>query len=141
MSQTPRRRWAYAGLILIAVVCGIGSRRFGPGLPGFIAAYAGDTLWALAAFLGIGFVWTRVSGRRVALAALAISYAVEVSQLYQAPWINSVRATTLGSLTLGHGFVPSDFACYTVGVLIGWGGEALADAIRRTVSRKSIPGP
>jgi hypothetical protein len=45
-------------IILIALVCllGIGSRRYAHVLPVFVAAYAGDTLWALAAFLGIGLV-------------------------------------------------------------------------------------
>ena len=50
------RRNPLTRMILIALVAalGIGSRRYSNVLPGFIAAYAGDTLWALAAFLGIG---------------------------------------------------------------------------------------
>ena len=40
----------------------------------------------------------------------------ETSQLYHAPWIDRIRATTLGGLVLGFGFLWSDIACYTVGV-------------------------
>ncbi len=43
-------------MILIALVCflGLGSRRYAQVLPGFIAAYAGDTLWRLQHFSASG---------------------------------------------------------------------------------------
>src|SRR5689334_12702036 len=101
------RRNPLAGLVLIAmtILLGIGSRRFGQWLPGFVAAYAGDTLWALAAFLGIGLILRRDSTWRVALLATSFSAMIEISQLYHAPWIDSIRGTTLGALVLGHGFL------------------------------------
>lgn len=116
-----RQRRPLAQLLLIVMVCalGLGSRRFAPWLPRFIAEYAGDTLWALAAFLGVGILLPRASTRTVALLALAISVAVELSQLYHAPWIDSIRSTTLGGLLLGFGFLWSDLACYAVGVGLG----------------------
>jgi hypothetical protein len=116
-----RRRDPLVEIILIALVCllGIGSRRYAGVLPGFIAAYAGDTLWALAAFLGIGLVIPRASTRTIAGLAMALSVAVEISQLYHAPWIDSIRRTTLGGLLLGFGFLWSDLACYAVGVGFG----------------------
>jgi len=104
---------------------GIGSRRYAHALPELIAAYAGDTLWALAAFLGIGVLLPRASTVRVALLAMALSVAVELSQLYHAPWIDSIRRTTLGGLILGFGFVWSDLACYAAGVGLGVCGEIL----------------
>ena len=73
-----------------------------------MAAYAGDTLWALAAFLGIGLLLPRASTWRVALLAMSFSVLVEVGQLYNAPWIDSIRGTTLGGLVLGFDFVWSD---------------------------------
>jgi hypothetical protein len=85
-------------------------------LPSFIAEYAGDTLWAVMAFLGIGFVAPRWSSLRVAVVALAVSYAVELSQFHHAPWIDALRATRIGALVLGYGFLWSDIVCYTVGV-------------------------
>jgi hypothetical protein len=98
---------------------GIGSRRYSAYLPGFGAAYAGDTLWATAAFLGVGLFMPRASTEQAAALAMMVSVAVEVSPLYQAPWIDSVRRTTLGGRVLGYGFLWSDLACYAVGVGLG----------------------
>jgi hypothetical protein len=116
-----RRRNPLVQIILIALaaVMGIGSRRYAHALPGFIAAYAGDTLWALAAFAGIGLLLPRTSTRIVALLAMSLSIAVELSQLHHAPWIDSIRLTTLGGLILGYGFLWSDLACYAAGVGLG----------------------
>ena len=109
----------WLAMIALAAVLGISSRRFAAMLPGFIAAYAGDTLWAFAAFLGIGLILPRASTRTVAMLAMAFSVAIELSQLYHAPWIDSIRHTTLGGLILGFGFLWSDLACYAVGVVLG----------------------
>jgi hypothetical protein len=106
-------------LIALAGVLGIGSRRYAHALPGFIAAYGGDTMWALAALAGIGLLLPRASTRTVALFAMILSIAVELSQLYHAPWIDSIRQTTLGGLILGFGFLWSDLACYAAGVGLG----------------------
>jgi hypothetical protein len=115
------RRNRVVQIILIALVCllGIGSRRYAHALPGFISVYAGDTLWAMAAFLGIGLILPRESTRTIALLTIAFSVAIELSQLYHAPWIDSIRQTTLGGLILGFGFLWSDLACYAVGIGLG----------------------
>jgi hypothetical protein len=117
----PRRRkpLIQIALIALAAVLGIGSRRYAHALPGIIATYAGDTLWALAAFAGMGLLLPRASTQTVALLAMALSVAVELSQLYHAPWIDSIRQTTLGGLILGFGFLWSDLACYAAGVGLG----------------------
>ena len=94
-------------------------------MPAFLAEYAGDTLWALMLFL---FVSTLLAGRpiriRVAI-SLALAFLVEMSQLYHAPWIDSIRQTTLGGLVLGFGFLWTDLVCYSVGIATGslteWG--------------------
>lgn len=114
-----RNRLLQFALIVVVSFLGIGSRRYGGHLPGFIADYAGDTLWALAAFLGFGLVLPLASTRTVAVLALVLSFAVELSQLYHASWIDSIRHTTLGGLLLGFDFVWSDLACYSVGVGLG----------------------
>ncbi len=106
-------------MIALASALGIGSRQYAHSLPRFIAAYAGDTLWALAAFLGFGLILRRQSTWRVALFAMTFSILIEVSQLYHAPWLDSIRHTILGGLILGFGFLWSDLACYAVGVGLG----------------------
>jgi hypothetical protein len=118
---TLRRRNPLLQIILIALVCllGIGSGRYAHVLPGFIAAFAGDTLWAFMACLCIGSVLPRQSTWTVATLAMAFSITVELSQLYDAPWIDAMRKTTIGGLILGFGFLWSDLTCYSVGVGIG----------------------
>jgi hypothetical protein len=119
MASERRNSLVQITLIALASILGICSRRFAHLLPGFVAAYAGDTLWALVAFLGIGLVFPRAGTGRVALLAIAFSVAIELSQLYHAPWIDSIRRTTLGGLILGFGFLWSDLACYAAGVGLG----------------------
>ena len=133
-----RRRNPLVQIILIALACllGIGSRRYAHALPWFIAAYAGDTLWALAAFPGDRTGPAQaINLERSPCLAMAFSVAIELSQLYHAPWIDSIRHTTLGGLILGFGFLWSDLACYALGVLLGVLIERLAMAAR--IQRRS----
>jgi hypothetical protein len=97
---------------------GLASRRYGSALPAMIAEYGGDVLWAVALFVALGALLRDWPPARVALAAVAVAYLVEVSQLYHAPWIDAIRGTRLGGLTLGYGFLWSDIVCYTGGVLL-----------------------
>jgi len=119
----------YGLLILLTVAAGLASRSsLADHLPVFIAAYAGDTLWALTLFLVLGFAFPRTWPGMIAVATLTLAFAVEFSQLYQAGWINAVRDTRIGALVLGRGFLWSDLACYTVGVAAGWLAELVAAA-------------
>jgi hypothetical protein len=52
----------------------------------------------------------------VALLALTFSSAVEFSQLYNAPWIDALRATLPGRLVLGSTFNWPDLPAYALGV-------------------------
>ena len=114
--RRPRLPYFLAGALVI--VLGLASRRYGAGLPAFVAEYAGDTLWAVMAFIVIAVLAPDWPTRRVAIVALLATYADEVSQLYHAPWIDAIRNTRLGALTLGYGFLWSDVGCYTVGVAL-----------------------
>lgn len=117
--QNPRRnRFLYGLLTLLVVALGLASRRFFAHVP-FIRNFVGDGLWALMVFLGIAFVFRRWAVRAVALAAFLFSVGIELSQLYQAPWINNLRASRLGGLVLGFGFLWSDIICYVVGLACG----------------------
>ncbi|NIL95769.1 MAG: DUF2809 domain-containing protein [Planctomycetales bacterium] len=118
------------------VALGLGSRKFAPYLPAFVAQYAGDTLWALMVFLIFSLAAPAVPTSRRAAWALVVSYAVELSQLYQAPWIHTLRNTTLGGLVLGFGFLWSDIICYTVGVAAG---AAIESILLRSAAKSSHP--
>lgn len=119
MAMKSRATLVYLGSAIIVVGLGLASRRSGTYLPEFIATYAGDTLWALLVFLLVSAVTPQVRLSYRAGAALVVSYLVEFSQLYHAPWIDGIRHTTLGGLVLGFGFLWSDLVCYTVGVVAG----------------------
>ncbi|MBI3967005.1 MAG: DUF2809 domain-containing protein [Chloroflexi bacterium] len=115
---------AYAGAAIAVVVLGLASRSpAASALPSFVKEYAGDTLWALVAFLAVRFLAPALPIGGAATLALTGSFLVELSQLYQAPWLNALRATRLGHLILGQGFLWSDLLCYGVGVVAGSVGE------------------
>ncbi|HEX8349044.1 MAG TPA: DUF2809 domain-containing protein, partial [Hymenobacter sp.] len=116
----PRNRKLYAFLILATVVLGLASRKLGAYLPAFLAAYAGDTLWALLVFWLIGFLFISQASRRVATMAAAFSFAIELSQLYHVGSLDQLRATTAGALVLGRGFLWSDLLCYATGIIFGY---------------------
>jgi Protein of unknown function (DUF2809) len=69
--------------------------------------------------------------------SLTLAFLVEISQLYHAPWIDSIRQTTLGGLVLGFGFLWTDLVCYSVGIALGLVLEsAIAARIQRTQEAK-----
>lgn len=114
-----RSRTTYVALIFAVVLLGLASRAYSPPLPHAVREYAGDALWALAAYLTVAFLFPRLPAIRVAVAAGLFSLAVEVSQLYHAPWIDQIRQIRLAALVLGHGFLWSDLVCYGVGIGVG----------------------
>jgi hypothetical protein len=71
---------------------------------------------------------------RVAGAALLFSIAIEVSQLYHAPWIDAIRATVPGALALGFTFLWSDLVCYGCGIALG----AIAESVARRLRSRRI---
>lgn len=119
------RRLTFMTAAVAVMLAGLGSRMRWPHLPASVAEYAGDTLWALMLFLLVSTllvgrpIWTR------AAISLALAFLVEISQLYHAPLIDSIRQTTLGGLVLGFGFLWTDLVCYSVGIATGslteWG--------------------
>jgi hypothetical protein len=116
---TPRNRWLLLGFAAIVLALGLSARTFASSLPFFLSAYAPDTLWALLVFLVVLLLRPALPTHRAVLFALLLSYGIELSQLYQVPWINSIRDTRAGGLLLGHGFLWTDLLCYTVGIALG----------------------
>jgi hypothetical protein len=132
-AEPPRDRRVYTSLVVVTIILGLASRKYAHALPSFVAAYAGDTLWAAMVFFGLALLLPRRSTRALAISALAVAFAVEFSQLYHAPWLDAVRNTRLGALALGQGFLWSDLVCYTVGVAAA----AMVDKTLR--SRAQLP--
>ena len=113
-------------MTLAVILLGMASRKY-PGLlfPSLFGKYPGDVLWALMVFLLWGIFRPALSPSGLAAYALVTCYLDEFSQIYQAPWINAIRATTPGHLVLGSTFSWRDILSYTVGVAIGFVGEKL----------------
>ena len=125
-------RLANVLVLALVIVSGLLSRSsLAELLPTLIATYAGDTLWSLALFLTLGILFPGARTFVIALLTLFISFAVEISQLYQAAWINQIRNTRIGALLLGSGFKWSDLPCYTIGTFMGVAGEILASFLRK----------
>ncbi|HUR36615.1 MAG TPA: DUF2809 domain-containing protein [Terriglobales bacterium] len=116
-----RSRSVYLLAAMVVVVLGLASRKFAGALPAFVGDYAGDTLWGLLVFLLIVMVFPKWSAQRIFVSTVGFAFAIELSQLYHAPWIDHVRDTTLGGLVLGYGFLWSDLVCYVAGAAAGYG--------------------
>jgi len=54
------------------------------------------------------------------LIPLVFCFIIELLQLIDVNWLNSIRKTTLGHYALGQGFLWSDLLCYTMGVSIAF---------------------
>jgi hypothetical protein len=139
-SPQVRCRWIYIGAAILVIALGLSSRKY-PGIfPSVLEKYPGDALWALMVFLGYCTCLPNARTWKVAVLALLTSFAVEFSQIYQAPWINAIRGTTLGHLVLGSAFNWLDLVAYTVGVALGsacdkmwlmWGGISQSNGTKR----------
>ena len=112
--------------VVAVIALGLASRKFPFLFPAMFGKYPGDALWALMVFAGLAFVKPGASTAHLSVLAFAISCAVEFSQLYQTPWLNAFRDTTIGHLVLGSTFSWFDIVAYAVGVLVG----SLVDALR-----------
>ncbi|PFX96074.1 hypothetical protein COL41_12045 [Bacillus mycoides] len=121
--NTKRNRLLYAVFTIVVIILGLSSRKFAFALPNLLNGYLGDALWALMIFTGFGFLFPKIETRKLAFISLIFCYGIEISQLYHAEWIDSIRATTLGGLVLGYGFLWSDLVAYTIGVGVGMLGE------------------
>ncbi|MGE6590935.1 DUF2809 domain-containing protein [Bacillus mycoides] len=121
--NTKRNRILYAVFTIVVIILGLSSRKFAFALPDLLNGYLGDALWALMIFTGFGFLFPKIETRKLAFISLIFCYGIEISQLYHAEWIDSIRATTLGGLVLGYGFLWSDLVAYTIGVGVGMLGE------------------
>lgn len=122
---TARSLPVYLVLLLVVGALGYGSRRYDYLLPLLIRKRTGDALWASAVFLALCLLWRRGSTLKLAVAALVISFAVEFSQLYHAPWIDALRRRRAGAILLGWAFYWRDLIAYAVGVVVAGAVDAV----------------
>jgi len=117
LAAPTRPRAAYVAAAVATIALGLTVHLHGGALAPIARDVLGDALWAAMIAWWIGAVAPARALPVRSAAALAVCFAVEVSQRYHAPALDAVRATTVGHLVLGSGFDPRDFAAYTIGVL------------------------
>ncbi|CEQ23734.1 DUF2809 domain-containing protein [Paraclostridium sordellii] len=114
-----KKRIIYFLITLSVMALGILSRKFMFIFPKLIAPFIGDLLWAMMIYFGLRFLMSKKNISKAFLIAILFSFSIEISQLYQANWINSIRNTILGGLILGHGFLYEDLISYSIGITMG----------------------
>lgn len=117
--QYNRNRLLHLVLVVMIIILGLLSRKYGDLLPDCVDTYLGDALWALMIYLGVAYIFTKKKIKIVAILSLSFCYLIEISQLYHATWIDNIRRTTLGGLILGYGFLWSDLLAYSMGIMVG----------------------
>jgi glycopeptide antibiotics resistance protein len=118
--QNKRRRVIYFILYLLVIPVGLATRKFPSYFPGFVADFGGDVLWSTMFFFLFRAFQPKASLLRIAVYTFAFSLSIELSQLYHAQWIDSLRTSFLGRMLLGSTFLWSDIGCYLTGTIIGW---------------------
>jgi len=116
---TKRDAFTYCCLVITVMILGLSTRHFSFYFPSWINLYLGDALWALMVFFLWGLLFRTRQTSWITLRALLFTFSIEVSQLYQSQWINSLRTTRLGGLILGYGFLWSDLIAYSIGIGVG----------------------
>lgn len=113
-----RKRLPYIISILVVIALGIASRKI-MGFPYFVYEYVGDVLWAMNLYLFLAFLFPKEKISILAIISITFSVLIEFSQIYHAPWIDSIRDTFIGAMILGYGFLWSDILCYIIGTFLG----------------------
>ena len=113
-------RIKYLIVTMFIMIIGLLSRKYMNIFPKAIAPFIGDILWAMMVYFGLRFVIPKLKLVKTLTLAIIFSFSIEISQLYQAYWINNIRDTTLGGLILGHGFLFEDLISYSLGIVIGF---------------------
>lgn len=101
---------------LLTVFCGLLVRAKRAWLPEYINFWLGDALYAFMIYYLVSVLPLKLRAKTKFTLAFLLCCCVELSQLYQAEWINMVRHTLPGRLILGSGFLWSDIAAYLTGV-------------------------
>ncbi|MCX7746534.1 MAG: DUF2809 domain-containing protein [Clostridia bacterium] len=117
--RSGRKRIVYGVFVVIVILIGLSTRYGAKFLPDFISLFMGDILWAFMVYLLTGFLFRNLPTIKIATCTMVFSFTIEISQLYHAPWIDTIRSKRLGGLILGYGFLWSDLVCYTIGILLG----------------------
>ncbi|REK74990.1 DUF2809 domain-containing protein [Paenibacillus paeoniae] len=125
-----KNRLVYAGVTVLILAAGLATREWAGYLPEFVALHAGDALWAAMIYGGFRVLGTHRRLEWAVACSIGFCFAIELSQLYQADWIQAVRETRLGGLILGRGFLFVDLIRYVVGIWVVYAADRWAHSSR-----------
>ncbi|WP_297334061.1 DUF2809 domain-containing protein [Flavobacterium sp.] len=108
------KRLLYITITAITIGMGLFIRIKKDRFPEIFNQYAGDALYAVMMYFLISIIANKRPVFK-AVIALTVCYAIELSQLYKAVWIEAIRQTMPGRLVLGSGFLYSDLLAYAIG--------------------------
>ena len=114
------RRIIYFVLFIFFIWLALATRHHHEWFSSIIVEYGGDTIWAGAFLFLMRSLFLKIDLWKLALISYVLGVIDEFTQLYRAPWANQVRATTLGRLMFGAGFLWSDILCYAIGILLAF---------------------
>lgn len=98
---------------------GLPARLIQDRLPTWYTLYFGDYLWAMLLFFIFALTFRTMNTLKVATMTLLFTCLIEISQLFHPQWLDDLRSIKLFALVLGYGFLWSDIAAYTLGILTG----------------------
>jgi hypothetical protein len=86
-----------------------------------VRGHLGGVLYVVFWILLVLLAWPGLRPGSVAVAVFLATCALEATQLWHPPWLESIRATFLGHALLGSTFSWWDFPCYAAGAGLGVG--------------------
>lgn len=113
------KKLLYITIATITIGNGLFIRMKKDWFPETFNVYAGDTLYAFMMYFLISIIVNKHPVFK-AIAALTVCYVIELSQLYKAAWIETIRQTLPGRLVLGSGFLYSDLLAYAIGMALAF---------------------
>ena len=133
-----RTRLLAAVLVLLVIPIGLFARSQRPGADpatvlGFLATYAGDTLWPIMFFFIGRFAFPSAGRWRILACVLGLTLTLEFGQLWQPPTLQWLRTLPVIGFLLGNSFLWSDVACLLVGGLI----SVVVDALLSFIVKKT----
>ena len=109
-----KARLTYIVLVLFIILIGLLSRKLP--LPFFI----GDVLYAMMIYFILRSLFQNFKCFQIAIATIAICFAIEFSQLIREPWLNDLRNSWIGRHILGSGFLWTDLLAYVGGAIVAF---------------------
>jgi len=114
-----RKVLLYFVLFLLTIPLGLATRRYPGYFPFIISVYGGDILYATCLFFLLRFLFPVTELLKIGVISYLACIAIELQQLYKAPWIVDLRRTFPFGLILGYDFALSDCVCYFIGCALG----------------------